>query len=474
MKIFLSYSSTDRDLADRIRLALLAENHTVFFDRNDLAPGTAYDARIADGINQADLFLFLISPESVTEGRYTLTELGLAQRKWSHPDRHVLPVMIRATPFDRIPPYLKAVTILNPAGDIPAEVAGEIRRMAPSRFRRSGFVIGSVVTAIAGGLLFLWSGFGSQAGQTAGLMQAAQSFEAAGEYSAAWDKIREARTRLDQSPFTRLFHRSLVVDVQSRQADIAVAWLDHMRLREGERFSDTVAPLLPSLDEAIASAEGQRKADLLAHRGWAEFLRSRDSGQQLTPEPYYRQAIGVDPSNVYAHTMWGHWILWRHGNLDEAREHFNVALASGRQRSYVREMQLIAMSLGRRDETETELLRIAHEMAIHNEPIPDQARSDIRSIYYFSCGRASASMDRLPKNLPAMAHIEVLRRLMLDINQSDTTTIPPQLCLARLEEQAGLREEALTTYRALQQRLTPDSDIWAQAQSAVTRLSRTR
>jgi hypothetical protein len=41
-----------------------------------LANGLAYDARIADGIKQADLFLFLISPESVTEGRYTLTELG--------------------------------------------------------------------------------------------------------------------------------------------------------------------------------------------------------------------------------------------------------------------------------------------------------------------------------------------------------------------------------------------------------------
>jgi hypothetical protein len=472
MKIFLSYSSTDRDLADRIRLALLAEDHTVFFDRNDLAPGLAYDARIADGIKQADLFLFLISPESVTEGRYTLTELGFAQRKWSHPDRHVLPVMIRSTPFDRIPPYLKAVTILNPAGDIPAEVAGEIRRMAPSWLRRSGFVIGTVVTAIAAGIFFVWSGFGSQAGQTAALVQAAQSFEAAGEYSAAWDKIREAGTHLDQSPLTRLFHRSLVTDVRSQQADIAVAWLDHMRLREGEHFSDVVAPLLPSLDEAIAATEGQRKADLLAHRGWADFLRSRDSSQHMTPETYYRQAIDIDPRNAYAHAMWGHWILWRHGKLDEAREHFNAALAGGRQRPYVREMQLIAMSLGRRDETEAELLRIAHEMAINNEPIPERARSDIRSIYYFSCGRASGSMERLLKSQPAMAHIEVLRRLMLDINQSDTTTIPPQLCLARLEEQAGLREEALTTYRALQTRLSPSSDLWAPTQAAVTRLSR--
>jgi hypothetical protein len=475
MNIFLSYSSTDRDLADRIRLALLAENHTVFFDRSDLASGLAYDARIADGIHQADLFLFLISPESVTEGRYTLTELGLAQRKWSHPNRHVLPVMVRATPFDRIPPYLKAVTVLNPAGDVPAEVAGEVRRMAPSWLRRSRLIIGAVMAAAITGMLIVWSGVASQPGQATGLLQAAQSFEAAGEYSAAWAKIREARSHLDDSPLTLILHPSLIADVQSRQADIAMAWLDHMRLREGERFSEIVPQLLPPLDEAIAATQGERKADLLAHRGWADFLRSRDSGQQLAPETYYRQAIDTDPSNVYAHTMWGHWIMWRHGGLHEAREHFTAALASGRERPYVRTLQLIAMRNRRDAETDAELLRIAHEMAANKEPLPEQARSDIRSIYYFACGGESiAHMARLLASLPAKDHVDLLRSLFFDGDQPDSGTIAPELCLARFEEQADLRKEALNTYRHLQKRLSPRDAVWPLTQSAVTRLSRDR
>jgi TIR domain len=472
MKIFLSYSSTDRDLADRIRLALLAEDHTVFFDRDDLAPGLAYDARIAQAIDRADLVLFLISPESVMEGRYTLTELGLAQRKWNHPHGHVLPVMIRATPFDRIPPYLKAVTVLKPAGDVPAEVAEEIRRMAPSWLRRSRWIIGAFVAAAVAGLLFVLSGFGSPARQTAGLLQAAQTLEGAGEYSSAWAKIQEAKTLLDGSPLTLLLHRSLEANVKSRQADIAIAWLDHMRLGEGERFSDIVSRLLPSLDEAVAATEGVRKADLLAHRGWADFLRSRDSGQQFAPDSYYRQALDIDPTNVYAHAMWGHWILWRHGALGDAREHFNAALASGRHRSYVRNMQLTAMRNGRGDETDMQMLRIVHDMMIHNEPVTEQMRSDVGSVYYFACGRkSSGKMEQLLTSLPAKHHVDLLRALFFKVEQPDTRTIPQRLCLARFEEQAGLREDALKTYRALQERLVPRDEIWPLTQSAVARLS---
>ena len=475
MNIFVSYSSTDRDLADRIRLGLLAEHHTVFFDRSDLAPGLAYDARIAEGIKRADLFLFLISPESVTEGRYTLTELGLAQRQWIHPDRHVLPVMIRPTPFDRIPPYLKAVTILKPAGDIPAEVAEEVRRMAPSWLSRSRLIIAGLVVAITVALVLAWSGFASQARQAAGLLRAAQTLSAAGEYSAAWGKVQEAKVYFDQHPVVAIFQHSLAQDVQTGQAAIAMAWLKHMRLREGERFSDVVTPLLPSLDEAIAATEGERKADLLAHRGWADFLRSRDSGQQTAPESYYRQALEIDPANVYAHTMWGHWIMWRHGKLQEAREHFAAALASGRERPYVRNIQLIAMRNRHDDEADTELLRIAFDMAANKEPLPEQARSDVRSVYYFACGGESTRhMEQLLKSLPAQDHIDLLRRLFFDGEQADSGTIAPQLCLARLEEQAGLREEALNTYRSLQKRLSPRDAIWPSTQSAVTRLLRAR
>ena len=78
MKIFLSYASEQRELAKEIALALEAETHTVFFDRSALAPGEAYNAQIREAFEDSQLFVFLISSDSVTAGRYTLTELAFA------------------------------------------------------------------------------------------------------------------------------------------------------------------------------------------------------------------------------------------------------------------------------------------------------------------------------------------------------------------------------------------------------------
>jgi hypothetical protein len=65
----------------------------------------------------------------VTDGRYTLTELGFARRKWPTPTGRVLPVMVRKTPLDHIPPYLKALTILESAGNIAAETSAAVDQM---------------------------------------------------------------------------------------------------------------------------------------------------------------------------------------------------------------------------------------------------------------------------------------------------------------------------------------------------------
>jgi len=84
--------------------------------------------------------LFLISPDSVAESSYTLTELAMAQSKWPHPDGAVLPVMIRDTEYERIPNYVKAVTILEPRGNLPADVVHEVATMAALRSHRTRIV----------------------------------------------------------------------------------------------------------------------------------------------------------------------------------------------------------------------------------------------------------------------------------------------------------------------------------------------
>lgn len=151
MKIFLSYSSKDRAPAEQIHLALRAHGHIVFFDRSDLPAGEEYDVRIRQAIEGADLFLFLITADSLNDGSYALTELAIAQKTWDHPGGRVLPVMLRPTELTRLPPYLRAVTVLEPVGNMPAAVADAVHRIAAGRRRRvRNYVLAGVAVIIAG------------------------------------------------------------------------------------------------------------------------------------------------------------------------------------------------------------------------------------------------------------------------------------------------------------------------------------
>ena len=138
MRLYIAYSSQDTKLAERVQLALLADNHEVFRDRTSLVAGDNYDGRFREAIGAADMMIFLISPASVRQGCYALTELGYARERWPHPKDHVLPVMIAPVPAADMPTYLQAVTILNPKGSVAAEVAQAVRARAGKRASRVG------------------------------------------------------------------------------------------------------------------------------------------------------------------------------------------------------------------------------------------------------------------------------------------------------------------------------------------------
>jgi hypothetical protein len=127
--IFLTYASEDRTTAESITFSLRERGYTVFLDRDDLPPGESFNKQIERAINNCGILVFLISPDSVADGRYTLTELSFARHKWPSPDNRVLPVMVRKTPLERVPNYLKAVTILEPQGNVAAEASAAVDGM---------------------------------------------------------------------------------------------------------------------------------------------------------------------------------------------------------------------------------------------------------------------------------------------------------------------------------------------------------
>jgi len=132
MRIFLSYASPDREQAQSIYLALRDQGHRVFFDRADLPAGDEYHNRIREAIEDCQLFIFLVTPQALDAESYTLSELEIADKS----RRKLFPVALADIDFAKLPPSLKAVTVLRPDGNIAASVAAAVHRIATSLKRK--------------------------------------------------------------------------------------------------------------------------------------------------------------------------------------------------------------------------------------------------------------------------------------------------------------------------------------------------
>ena len=156
MKIFLSYASQDREPAQAIYLALRDQGHKVFFDRTDLPAGEEFHNRIRAAIEDSQLFLFLISPNAIDAGSYTLTELDIAEKA----SVRRLPVALGKLDVGQLPAALKAVTFLESDGNLPAAVAAEVHRIAAVRRRRRLKYVcaAAAILAICGALFYAING----------------------------------------------------------------------------------------------------------------------------------------------------------------------------------------------------------------------------------------------------------------------------------------------------------------------------
>jgi hypothetical protein len=160
MRIFISFASEDRQFAEQIHFALVGAGYETFYDKESLPPAGDFNVRIRAGVERSDFLVFLISPSSIEPGNYALTELRYARMKWSHPNGRVLPVMLHKVAWDQVPSYLSAVTVLEPEGNLPAEVTLAISSLVSAvkprrtKARKTTVVVGSslalsLVTLIA-------------------------------------------------------------------------------------------------------------------------------------------------------------------------------------------------------------------------------------------------------------------------------------------------------------------------------------
>lgn len=465
--IFLSYASEQSEAATHIELSLKGDGYSVFRDRTSLPPGESFDARIRTAIEESDLFIFLISRESVSPGRYTLTELKFAEQKWGHPAGHVLPVVVEPVAKEAIPGFLRAVTILHPQGNVTAEVAAEVARMTAPWWRRMlqprrlapAAALMLIIVALA------WIGLPNylerreQERQAAELEKQSQLKVESGDYASAWKLLEQANAIAPGS--------SDVFEAQERLAMklLRDAGVNYFR-GNSSYFEELVNRTLPVLSRGTSGAKSERLANLLAHMGWAEYLRERAGVGGLEPAEHYRHALEIDPGNVYGHAMWGFEILRRRGSvtaLAEAKQHFSAAVDSRREREYLRWLQISALlqtftNVWIEDpERKKEAIRVANEMRVNGETRPKgwgpgSFKGKLWSIYHFEVvadDRLAALLDALP---PA-EHLSLFRWLFPEDDLPEGDGAPSLFnflfVLAQLQEQAGDRAGALASYRRL-------------------------
>jgi hypothetical protein len=302
--------------------------------------------------------------------------------------------------------------------------------------------------------------------RVAALLAAAELQRGGRDYRAAWGSLREAASVGARSDA-----------VQTAREDLAMHWLDDASTADGlslGAIGDTVAPVLT---RGALDARGPRQGDLLAHLGWADFLRARDGRGQLDPAARYRQALAADSQNVFAHAMLAHWLLWGRDSLAAANRHFAAALASGRERPYVRRLQLAALENAPDAVGDLEMLRVVNAMRAAGDSVDDARRRPLFTLFYrqFIPQRPAIAPDQLAGAVPPTELLLTYRWLFATSRYAEAQGVVYTYLLARLEEAAGDTARALATYRAARTQAPDGGSVYrARIDAAVARLSRRR
>jgi hypothetical protein len=309
-------------------------------------------------------------------------------------------------------------------------------------------------------------------------LKSGQAQEAAGDFAGAWDSFTHAEASVaDEGVFTKLLGGLSAEQREVRTAEetLAMEWLRSSRVPEGTQFSTIADKLVSVLTVGANTSSGARKADLLAHLGWAYFLKQRDGDASLRPDAEYKEAVVADAKNPYANVFWGHWILWNHGSLHDANERFAIALSSDRARSVVRHFQLAALANVRSNDTDAAWLSVVSDMQAGGEKIGSSLRNEVCNRYEQAL-QDQALMQQISAQVPTARQIGLLQALLQSEGVSDVQKTTLSVALAELQEAAGHSQDALEAWRriAVELKSQPHS-IWSdRVDAAIKRLSRAR
>jgi tetratricopeptide (TPR) repeat protein len=266
------------------------------------------------------------------------------------------------------------------------------------------------------------------------------------------------------------------LDAQLRAAEL---WTEnfHVVAREDQDEAQVAGAsldqLMPVLEAGLARSKGTEAADVQAHIGWAHWLNQWVAGREDGPaaKQNLRAALAADPTNVYANAMLGNWMLHNRGNFAEAAHHFDVAVATGKVRPWVRTMQLDGLAYRGDKDQSPALVRVVNDMRKAGEPLGGLYRRRVLNLCFSS---SILEHDVLVGALSAVPPDEEWKTyLWLNENSEyagDQRT--DEFIQANLLEVSGDRAGALEKYRQLSHEIkNSSSPLTEQVNAAVARLS---
>jgi hypothetical protein len=275
-----------------------------------------------------------------------------------------------------------------------------------------------------------------------------------GDYERAWTDLDEALKVAESGGLLAKLTGQLskeAQDLRVAQENLAMAWLDNIRIGANQTFSSIVDRLTPVMTRGAAIAGGARKADLMAHIGYGASLEARDGRPEGDPAQSYRDAIAIDSENPYAHAYLGHYLLGHGAPLDEGNAEFQKALASGRAKDYVRVLQLAAMK-NRQSEGDAGYVAVINEMRKDGELVDESMRADLYNVYSPVCvSREDAdALKRFAALTPPAEQAVTVKVFLVDQPRLEPTQrLTREACLATLLQAAGDRAGALAAWETV-------------------------
>lgn len=510
-RIFISYRRDDAAgdagrLADHLNRRFGKER--VFLDIDTIDPGTDFVKTLHTSLQETVALLVVIGPrwtsirgadgalrlDSATD--YVRLEVEAALGR----NIPVVPVLVQGAKMPRpeeLPASLAALTHRQAASVDHAEFHDDAERLcdrlAPmigveppspwSAMRRwwPAAAVAVVVLGVAGYLATRPGDSGTakppaedaaaqaRTREAEALIATADAQRRRNQYAEAMATLTRARDMAPQS-----------MPVRTAQEDVAMDWIREVRVEgDNPKFGEAIAPALTIVDAALQSASGARRADLLAHTGWATFLLWRDGDRRLDPAMSYREALSIDPANPFANAMLAHWTLFQDRQaIAEAVPLFDKAVAAGRALDAVRSMQWAAYSNALGPAADVERVRLANAMRKSGERMNVRQASSMWSPYYFGLGSDREEYrETLLSAIPPDEYLSTLTFAFTEyIAKDDSRQQTVRFYTALLYAKDGRVEQAVSELQALNKELgdTGSEGVLRSAvQSSIERLSPT-